>query len=189
MSIEIRIAGAHELSRLSKALKAAGRKDLQVELRKAIRRGARPAMVATKAAVRAIPVTGSHGGGSKSRVAFHEGRSKAADETKRRAKAIRKSGLRTTIASAISLKVKTGSRRAAVRIEVDEKRLPEDQRALPWGLDSARGWRHPTFGRKPWVQQRGRPWFAVTIGKFAPKIRSDVLKAMNDIVKKIENGA
>jgi len=189
VSVEITVAGAHQLRDLAKALKAAGRNDLHKELRKAIRKGARPAMQATKTAVRTIPVTGSHGGGAKQRIGFHEGRSKIADEAKRRAKAERKAGLRSTIAAAISLKVKTISRRAAVRIEVDEKKLPPDQRALPWALDSSRGWRHPTFGHKPQVHQKGQPWFATTISKFAPQIRADVIKAMNDIANKIENGA
>lgn len=146
-------------------------------------------MQAAKTAIKTIPVTGSRGGGAAQRAGFHAGRSKIADETKRRAKAERKAGLRSTIAAAITLKVTTSGRRAAVRITVDEKKLPPDQRALPWALDSPRGWRHPTFDHRPQVRQKGRPWFAVTINRFAPQVRADVIKAMDDIANKIENGA
>ncbi|MEU8270826.1 hypothetical protein AB0B89_27170 [Sphaerisporangium sp. NPDC049002] len=183
--VDVRIAGADQLYELNKRLKGADRK-LTSKLRKAVRDGAKPAVVATKAAVKAIPVTGSRGGGGSARQFHHFERSKAKDENKRRAKARRQSGLRTTIAAAIKLDIKTGSKTAAVRIVVDESKLPPDQRTLPRHLDDPKGWRHPTFGRDPWVAQKGRPWFETTIRKHLGTVRTSILRAMDELAKEIE---
>lgn len=191
MRVDAHIKGAHQLAALSKRLKAEGEKGkgLRRELLKGIRTATKPMLADTRAAVKAIPITGSRGGGRKAREEHAFELSRAKTEEKRRAKARRGSGLRQTIASAIKLIVKAGSRKPLVRIEVDEKRLPEDQRTLPRHLDSATGWRHPTFGRAPWVGQRGMPWFKVTIMRRLPKVRKEVLRAMNRVAKKIEKGA
>lgn len=183
--VDVRITGADQLYELNKRLKEADKK-LVTKLRKAIRTGAKPAVVATKAAVKTIPVTGSHGGGGKAREGHHFDRSKAKSEEKRRAKARRASGLRTTIAGAIKLSVKTGARTAAVRIEVDESKLPPDQRSLPRHLDNPKGWRHPTFGRDPWVAQKGSPWFETTIRKNLTTVQTAILQAMDELAKEIE---
>lgn len=185
MSVDVKVTGANQLRDLSKALKTAGRGDLRKRLGKAIRTAGRPAVQATKQAVRTLPVTGSHGGGRARRREFHAGRSKIADEEKRRAAAERRSGLRRTIAAAISLKVRPSGKKTGVRIVVNADRLPEDQRALPWALDRPGGWYHPTFGHDPDVHQQGRPWFSATLRRHAPRVRMEIGKAMADINKKI----
>jgi hypothetical protein len=184
--VDVRIEGANQLGALSRRLKQAGRRDLQKELGKAVRGGAKPAVVATKQAILAVPVRGTRGGGARAREEHHAGRSKAGTEEKRRAKAQRQSGLRRTISGAIRLRVKTGSKTASVRIEVDGAKLPADQRSLPRHLDDPKGWRKPTFGHDPWTRQYGKPWFESTIRRYLPKIRADVLKALDDIAKKVE---
>jgi hypothetical protein len=183
VSVEIR--GADQLYELNRRLKAADKK-LAADLRRAVRAGAQPAVAATKAAVKAIPVTGVRGGGGAAREEHAVSRSKASTEEKRRAKARRGSGLRATIASAIKLEIKTGAKTAAVRIVVDEKKLPPDQRTLPRHLDDPKGWRHPVFGRSPWVTQKGRPWFETTIRTFAPEVRRSILAAMDDMAKDLD---
>lgn len=186
--VDVRITGAEQLGGLAKRLKQAGDqgKGLNKELRKAIRDGAKPAVAATKAAVKTIPVTGTRGGGRKAREEHAVGRSKAGTEEKRRAKAQRGSGLRQTIAAAVRLKVATGSRNPRVRIEVDSARLPPDQRTLPSHLDNPKGWRKPTFGHDPWTKQYGKPWFKVTIRRYLPAVRAHIVRAMDDIAKKAE---
>ncbi|MEV4173979.1 hypothetical protein [Nonomuraea sp. NPDC049709] len=185
--MDIRITGADQLGQLAKRLKDAGPegKKLRKELLKAVRAGAKPALADTRKAVKNIPVTGSHGGGTRKREEHHFDRSKG-EEDRRRARAKRAAGLRDSIARSLRLVVKTGSRTPLVRIEVDGSKLPEDQRTLPRHLNSAKGWRHPTFGEKPWVHQRGQPWFEVTIRKHALAVRTQILKAMDDIASKIE---
>lgn len=189
MPADLKITGAEQLAALAKRFKEAGPKgkDLQKELRKAIRTGAKPALVATRTAVKTIPVVGvKQSGGHKAREEHTFNRSKSKDEAKRRARAQRVSGLRQTVAAAVQLKVATGSRQPRVRIFVDEARMPEDQRTLPKHLDSKNGWRHPTFGKSPWVKQYGKPWFETTIRDHLDKVRATILKAMDDIADKIE---
>lgn len=189
MAADLRITGADQLSRLARRFKDAGPrgKALQKELRKGIRTGAKPALVATRTAIKTIPVVGEKkSGGHKAREEHAFGRSRAKDEEKRRARAQRTSGLRQTIAAAVQLRVVIGSRSPRVRIFVDEKRLPEDQRTLPRHLDSKSGWRHPTFGKSPWVKQYGKPWFASTIRQHLQEVQASILKAMDDIADKIE---
>lgn len=205
--VDVRITGAEQLGELSKRIKDAGNdgKKLRKDLLKAVREGAKPALADTRAAVKAVPVTAtkSRGGGRKKREnqqfkkTFGAIIDRAADdelgsdeliakEDRARARAQKGSGLRDTIARSLRLVVKTGSRSAMVRIEVDASKLPEDQRTLPRHLDSVKGWRHPTFGHDPWTRQIGKPWFAVTIKKHLPAVRANVLKAMDDIAKKVE---
>lgn len=189
MAADLKITGAEQLRRLAIRFKDAGPrgKELQKELRKAIRTGAKPALVATRSAVKTIPVVGvKKSGGHKAREEHTFERSKAKDETKRRARAQRVSGLRQTVASAVQLKVAIGSRSPRVRIFVDEKRMPEDQRTLPRHLDSKTGWRHPTFGKSPWVKQYGKPWFEVTIKDHLKEVQTSIIKSMKDIANKIE---
>lgn len=189
MAADVTITGAEQLRRLAVRFKDAGPrgKELQKELRKGIRTGAKPALVATRTAVRTIPVVGvKKSGGHQAREEHHFGRSRAKDEEKRRARARKTSGLRQTIAGAVQLKVVIGSRAPRVRIFVDDKRLPEDQRTLPKHLDSKTGWRHPTFGKSPWVKQYGQPWFETTIRKHLDEVQTSILKAMDDVADKIE---
>lgn len=185
--MDVRVQGADQLASLAKRLKNAGDggKQLRKELLKAVRAGAKPALADTRRAVKVIPVTGTRGGGGKAREEHAFGRSKG-DEAKRRARAQRGSGLRDSVAKSLRLVVKTGSRTALVRIEVDSSKMPPDQRTLPRHLDSPKGWRHPTFGRDPWTQQYGRPWFRVTIQRHLPAVRAHITKAMDDIAQKVE---
>lgn len=188
MTVDVRIVGAEQLGALAKRLKTAGEgKALRKELLKAIRSGAKPALADTRKAVKSIPVTGSRGGGRKSREEHQFSRSKG-DEDKRRARARKGAGLRDSVSRSLRLVVKTGSKTPRVRIEVDASKMPEDQRTLPRHLDSAKGWRHPVFGKRedPWVHQQGKPWFSVTIERHAPAVRASILKAMDDIANKIE---
>lgn len=184
--VRVEIRGADQLYELNKKLKAADKK-LATKLRKAIRTGAKPAVTATKAAVKTIPVTGSPGQGSAERTRYAYARSKVKDREKKQARAQRGSGLRSTIASAIKLEIKTGKTTAAVRIVVDGSKLPPGQRTLPAHLDSKKGWRHPVFGnREVWVAQRGKPWFETTIRKHLKTVQKSILAAMDELAKEIE---
>lgn len=204
MTLDVKITGAEQLGALSKRLKAAGGKALRKQLLKAIRAGAKPALADTRKAVRTIAVTGARGGGRRQREkdAFrrtfdpiHDRASQEelgsaeflAKEERARARASKGAGLRDTVARSLRLTVKTGSKSARVRIEVDSAKIPEDQRTLPRHLDNPKGWRHPRFGdREVWYAQKGQPWFAVTIRKHLPAMRDHILKAMDDVAAKIE---
>ncbi|WP_182379821.1 hypothetical protein [Nocardioides sp. WS12] len=90
-------------------------------------------------------------------------------------------GLAQAVAkSRIGTRTRMSGKRVGVRIEakngMDIKRL--DQGRL----------RHPVFGnRKAWVEQTVKPgWFSEPIKRRLPEVRDGVLKAMNDIIKKVE---
>lgn len=186
MAGDIVITGADQLYELNRRLKAVDKK-LATKLRKAIRTGANPAVIATKRAILTLPVVGVRGGGNKARTEHRLSRSRSVTE-KSAARAARKSGLRRTIADAIKVDIRTGSKTASVRIVVDESRLPHDQRTLPRHLDSVKGWRHPVFGRRdlPWAAQKGRPWFEATIRKHAGEVREAIVAAMDDLARDLD---
>jgi hypothetical protein len=164
----------------AKKLRDAGRKDLRSALRKRISEAGKPVVDEVKAAVRDLHVTSSHGGGTAQRRGFNVSRTKtakAADRAKRRG-----AGLRETIAKATRQQITA----KGVRIIVDSKKLPEDQRSLPRHLDSDKGWRHPVFGHHGWVSQKGGPYFANTIKKRAPDFRKAIVTAMDEITAEIE---
>ncbi|MGH8575346.1 MAG: hypothetical protein ACREXJ_00170 [Gammaproteobacteria bacterium] len=181
LPIFVAVDGAQKYRELSKRLKAAGPegKGLRRELNKAIRQAGRPAVADAKAAVLALSVQGTRGSGRRQRADFASAR--AATEAGKLA-IYRRSGLRGAVAGAT--RVRTTS--VGVKIVVDGKKLPPDQRTLPRHLDRAKGWRHPVFGnRDVWVGQRGGPWFFATLRRHAPAFRRAIVTAMNDIERRI----
>lgn len=83
-------------------------------------------------------------------------------------------GLRARTARATRLQVlATGIRFSVRESQVD----PVYGRALVRGLEGA-PLRHPTFGRRPWTTQTGRPWFYVTLQGFRPQFRAAAEDAM-----------
>lgn len=169
---------------LSKRLRTAGArgKGLRANLRKQIVEAGKPAVEEVKQAVLSIPIT-SHGGGGAQRLTYNVGRATTARAKKSASR--RNTHLRATIASATRMQITA----KGIRIVVNSAKLPADQRNLPRHLDSEKGWRHPTFGRRgrgEWPLQKGKPYFAVNIKKHAPDIRRAVVKAMDDTIAQIE---
>lgn len=182
IGFDIKVSNAQAYRQLAKNLRQAGRKDLRKKLRQRITDAGRPVLDDVKSAVRNIPIT-SHGGGTSQRRRYNVGR--ATTERAKEAARRRGAGLRQTIASAAKLQVTA----KGVRFVIQSSKLPADQRHLPRHLDSEKGWRHPTFGRRgegDWVDQRGRPYFATTIKKRAPAFRRAVLDAMDEIAKELD---
>lgn len=69
---DVRVEGAEQLRALSKALRAAGRKDLQRELGKAVNRATKPMVDDAKASVMSIPAKGTSGTrGTRAQIARH----------------------------------------------------------------------------------------------------------------------
>lgn len=172
--------GGEQLVALGKRFNSSGKPGgkYRAELRKAIRKAAKPAINDVKRAIKAIPIRGeksARGGGYKQRQAH------------RTIKTHR--GLRGRIASATGLQYKDGPRSAAVKIRINSSALPKDQRTLPRRLDSLEGWRHPLFGnKKHWYAQRGQPYWEVTLRKHGPKVLHDVIEAMETTAKHIAEG-
>lgn len=175
MATRIRIEGTDELRALAKRLKEAGRKDVLAALNKSVRKATKAGADEVKKTVRVLPVQGVRGGGARSRAAHRAARSKGKDAAKNLERAMRRSGLRESVARAVSISVRTGGRSVSVKVRVNHNQLPPDQRALPEYLNNGR-WRHPVFGnRHHWVTQTSRAhWFDGTLREHAPAIRTEI---------------
>lgn len=158
----------------------AGKNDLRKAFRQKILEAGKPAVEDVRAAVLSLQVSSTHGGGRAQRRQYAA--SKAAS-ARAAANALRRhGGLRRTIASATGVEATT----KGIRIVVRGNKLPADQRSLPRHLDSHGGWRHPTFGHKPWVRQKGGPYFESTISKHAGDFRRKVIEAIDETNTKIK---
>lgn len=189
--LSLSLVGAQEWRQLSRNLRGAANRGMRAALRKRIQDAGRPVLDEVKAAARSIPVTSEGGGGADRRRTFNSlqaGR-RAAKSGKDIGKAAarggrRNAGLRSSVAAATKLQITA----RGIRFAVDSSNLPESQRSLPRHLDSPKGWRHPVFGNtQNWVHQQGRPYFASTISRSAPKFRQSILDAMEDVKNQIEN--
>lgn len=180
MPIIVAIQGAQRLKDVSAKLKAAGRGDLEKQLRAAIRKEAGPALDGVRSAILALDIKGTKGGGRASREEFAAARVRT-EWAKARAR--RNAGLRATIAAATNVKV----RARGVTIEVNGARMPPDQRTLPMATDSTKGWNHPVYGnREIWAHQIGGEWFYKTLLGHAEKFRQALNDAMDDVARRIE---
>jgi hypothetical protein len=152
VNITVTTHGAEKLTRLGAAIKAAGDKDLQRELRRAMQRGGKPLKdAARKGALERLPKRG----GLAERVATS------------------KFGVRTT----------TSGKGAAVRV------IGQSGYDLQ-GMDDGEI-RHPVRGnRKVWVSQAVKPgWFSDAEEAAAPKVRDELVKAIDVVAAKLEASA
>lgn len=106
--------------------------------------------------------------------------------TRLKMKAHKHSGLRVAVARSVSAKVSAGSRSSSLRVRAEQAKMPPSQRKLPAHLNTGR-WRHPTFGRKPWVTQTADPgWFDGAMSDTGPAVRDRAIAIVADYVKKLE---
>lgn len=159
LEVWFNIDAADRYKRLARALKEAGRGDLQRKLTRAIRRQGAPALKATQAAWHTIDVQSqgdSRSGGS---------------------------GLRARVASATRLSI-LGS---GIRIRVEARRVDGRYgRQLTYGLNGLGRWRYPLFGdREHWHQNWGREVFHKTLQGFAKEWRNSVEQAMETTAREI----
>lgn len=150
-----------QVDRLLRRLKEEGRGDLVRRMRRNIRVAGRPVVADLRRAALGVRVTSGRGG------------SVPPD---------RSTGLRARVAAAVTI----STTKRGVRIRVPAGRVGEHGRSLPRYLDAElnnyKRWRHPVFGHRerPWVEQRGSPYFFVTIRKHYPEFRRAVLAAMDE---------
>lgn len=95
-------------------------------------------------------------------------------------------GIRTAIASGIKTTVATGAARQGIRIEASGAKLSPKHRQM-LRLYNKPTFRHPVYGRGPWVTQQGRPFFGSIIRRHEDTMRAAILDALNDAVKEMEN--
>lgn len=157
--------------------KATDGRERRLAMNKRIRGIVKPTEDDLRAAVRAVPVKGSRGGGSKARRSF-AGSPAAAVK--------RGGGLRETVARLIQTKITNSGPRQGIRLRLDAAKLPDGQKKLPKRLDGQGRWRHPVFGnRNVWVDQHGRPWWAPVISRHLGRMRSEIGLVIEDVKKEL----
>jgi hypothetical protein len=162
--VDIEVVGGDRFRRLALQLRDAGEKELLKELRKGIRAAGRPVVADVQRAYRTLPdVSPAARVGAQARA---------------------------TIAKAVRLEIRAAKMRAGIRIVVDSRKLPADMRSLPKAFESARGWRHPVYGRAAqtrtewtWAHQQMPPPFRRTVRRHERDFRAACLDAMERVAR------
>jgi hypothetical protein len=96
-------------------------------------------------------------------------------------------GLRSLLASATRLEVRTTGRRAGARIRVAGDKMPSAMRALPQMWEGEKRWRHPVFGdATTWVGQASRPTFYAAVQPSEAQARAEIERVVGRIIHRIE---
>ncbi len=96
----------------------------------------------------------------------------------------RSGGIRTAIASGIKTTVATGQAHQGVRIQASSAKLSPKHRAM-LRLYNKKSFRHPVFGRSPWVTEGGRPYFGSTIHRHEDEMRKAIVAALDDALREM----
>jgi hypothetical protein len=170
--IQMKMTGADRYRAVSRKLKkAAGGKELQRKLTKAVRKEGGPALAATRAAWLAVDV--------KSLPPNDRGGKGRPDTS---------TGLRSRVARATGISVT----QHGIAIKVSGRRVDPKYPSLVYylnGFPRKRDWRHMVFGHKTvWVAQKGQEVFAPTLRGFSPQWRQGCEDAMDEFVDEIDHG-
>jgi hypothetical protein len=169
--VQIEFADTGDLKRLAKALRRhADGKALRKELTGELREVLRPIRDEVKAAYLARP--GHVGPYTRTRAA--------------------QPPLRTLLAKATRLEVRTSGKLAGARVRVDGRKMPSGMRSLPAmyeGPPRGKRWRHPVHGphgSDTWVGQRSRPTFGPTVQPSEADARRRIDAAVGGVFAQIE---
>ncbi|MFF9097559.1 hypothetical protein ACF1AX_31110 [Streptomyces sp. NPDC014802] len=159
MVADVELHTGRDLRRIASELRQMNNRQLKLEFTRELRAAAKPMVPAVRQAIRQIP----------SKQGFSS------------------DGLRGRMSRAVKLEVRTASRDAGVRIRVDGRKMPSQQRALQSYMEGVkRPWRHPVFGnREVWVKQQPKPYFFKTVRPMGAASRVQVNRAIDRVAKKI----
>src|SRR6266702_2818057 len=94
--------------------------------------------------------------------------------------------LRSLLAKAVHLQIKTAGRQAGIILRVDGRRMPSYGRLPSYYEGSRSRWRHPVYGdREVWVDQLAHPTFYRTITPFKAGFHRRVEVVATDILNRI----
>jgi hypothetical protein len=158
--ISFEVNGGNDLKRIAKELRhVSNGREIRKRLTREIRREAKPIVPRVRSAILSIP---SKGEGS--------------------------TGLRSRLAKATKLQVRTTGRDAGVVIRVDGRKMPAGEGRLPAYMEGTKKpWRHPVYGnRNAWVQQQdSHPYFYRIVIPFGLQAKRAVLRAVEKIGRDI----
>lgn len=211
------VQGTDAFRDLAKRMKEAGETGLRRELGKALREGVTPLVNEARERVAFLDIKGQKhpkrvkkrgkwmdapdqspddeqpkGRRARSGASARQARAQFALRNRRKVSARLKtrthksSGLRVAVARSVSAKVSAGARSSSLRVRAEQAKMPPSQRKLPRHLNTGR-WRHPTFGRSPWVTQTAEPgWFDGAMADVGPSVRDRAITIVGNYVEKLE---
>ncbi|MFF4576919.1 hypothetical protein ACFY15_00680 [Streptomyces sp. NPDC001373] len=98
--------------------------------------------------------------------------------------------LRSAIAKKIRPEVKLGGNWSGARIKAFKTRNIRGFANAPKRTNRARGWRHLTYGREPWVQQHGKTlWFDRAMEGDTNRYTAAVHEAMEAMARRLADRA
>lgn len=163
--MDIRI-DADGLTRLTRDLRRAGRRQIPRDLQRSLRRHVAPLVPAVRAAIRATP---SHGRPRSSR-----------SVTKR------PHGLRDAEARGVQTVARLSTRAAALGVRITPRLFPAGSKSVVLYREGVRGpWRARNWGRDDWHVQPAHPAFYPTIRPRLPTIRERVERDVTDLIERL----
>lgn len=170
MADDFTVRGAEQFLALSKALKAAGHKEMRKELNKAVKAAAKPVIKDVKAAAeRDLP----HGGGLNKRMA------------KARTVIKTKTGRDPGVSVAMPGK-QAGYNDGVIRHPVFAKKGREQSKNSRRKDGTVAKYRDRKGREAVWVTQKiNGDWFDGTVEKSAPRVRPEIEKAIESIAEKV----
>jgi hypothetical protein len=164
--MRVEIGDSDDLRRLNKQLRQqADGKELRKELRTAFRAVMNPIRDEVKAAYRTAPAYEGR--------RFRQGPS-----------------LRSLLASATKVEIRTTGKMAGVRLRVDGRKMPAGMRSLPAYYEGyKRPWRHPVYGdTETWRAQPARPTFDRTVEPHEDEAGRAIEGVIEGVRRKLERG-
>jgi len=168
MTRDVRILNTGSLLELQRRLRAAGGENIRSSMQRRIRRAAEPLRDDLQDTMRGLDI----------RSQGRSGRPGGPSPNTR--------PLRSTIADAIRISVRTGSNPGAT-VWIDKGRMPPDMKNIPAQLNSGR-LRHPVFGnRRRWANQYASPpWWDTTVRHHTPRMEREVARVLDDVRRRLE---
>ncbi len=105
---------------------------------------------------------------------------------RRTASALRRSGLRRSVAASVRIIQRDSFSGTAITVKSEGSRMPADQTKLPAYMDKGT-WRHPVFGHtNSWADQYATPvgWFTKTADESKPRLVRVVTDIVNDFARR-----
>lgn len=172
-----------DLERVAKLLKA-GDKDLNREMRKALRVEADKLIALEKAAVMGLSSKGTKGSASaQANKAFAELRGKKKITDAKIGAALGRAGLRQSVSNSIGKIIRYQGNDVGIRVRAQASKMPPGMDGLPRMMNRGK-WRHPFFGGKQFYGQ------TVTPPRFwddtAREQRAEIIKAMEHVLVDFE---
>lgn len=157
--VDFEIKGGSDLARIARELRhVSGGTEIRKRMVREIRREAKPLVPMVRRAILSLP---SKGEGS--------------------------TGLRASMAKAVTLTVRTSGRQAGVSLRVDGRKMPAGQGSLPAYMEgSKRPWRHPVYGDTDvQVAQPAHPYFYRIVRPFGSRAKRAVIRVVDSISRDV----